>query len=162
MRRTSSGKSYRVLSHSSLDYDKRVRHKRWLTLSLAINAVLLLAWLFSRKAVTPSRMDMYVCSLRLQLCKAPWLTSALTALYMQWLQWIIERVCSEHFAAEQGPEGIVNLAWDLRTETQLTMICLSSNQSVRNQPIQMLYRSAIQPPSLKVDNDMMFNAAGSC
>ena len=56
-----SGKSYRVFSRSSIDRDKRMRYLLWLRISLAVNAVVLLIWILSRKAnpVTPP-VDLYV------------------------------------------------------------------------------------------------------
>ncbi|KAA6429434.1 MAG: hypothetical protein FRX49_00828, partial [Trebouxia sp. A1-2] len=45
-----SGKSYRVFSRSSIDRDKRVRYLLWLRISLAVNAIVVLLWILSRRA----------------------------------------------------------------------------------------------------------------
>jgi len=56
-----SGKSYRVFSRSSIDHDKRVRYLLWLRISLAVNAIVVLIWILSRKAnPAPPPVDLYV------------------------------------------------------------------------------------------------------
>jgi len=58
-----SGRSYRVISRSSLDQDKRVRYKLWLNLSLTANAFIILICILSKKATPTPPADTYVSML---------------------------------------------------------------------------------------------------
>lgn len=88
-----SGKSYRVFSRSSIDRDKRVRYLLWLRISLAVNAIVVLLWILSRRAnpETPP-VDLYVsvaCLHAYALHALTWVKHFLASMILPCLQFLI-------------------------------------------------------------------------
>lgn len=116
-----SGKSYKVFSRTSIDRDKRVRYLRWLRISLAVNAIVVLTWLLSRKAnpAPPSVDLMWQGALKDSAQKISQLNKDLKATAAV-LQTVKNRLAAETHTAASHASDLANAVADSHIETTTT------------------------------------------